>query len=58
MRDLGRVDAKGNGLSKCYGFVNFETHTHAMEALKLFNNCELYGKKRVGKNHRKYNSLY
>jgi len=38
MRDLKRVDAKGKGLSKGYGFVSFTRHDHALAALRAVNN--------------------
>ena len=48
MRDLTKVDEKGHGRSKGFAFVNFETHTQAMDALKKFNNNgNLYGNNQV-----------
>jgi RNA recognition motif-containing protein len=38
MRDLKKVDAQGRGLSKGYAFVSFNTHEHAIAALRAVNN--------------------
>lgn len=48
MRDLQRVCSNGLGKSRGYGFVNFESHEDALNALAATNNNpEIYGEKRV-----------
>ncbi|CAB3363081.1 Hypothetical predicted protein [Cloeon dipterum] len=38
MRDLKKVDSKGQGVSKGYGFVSFTNHEDALSALRAVNN--------------------
>ncbi|XP_059482692.1 RNA-binding protein 28 [Neocloeon triangulifer] len=38
MRDLRKVDAKGQGLSKGFAFVTFMKHSDALSALRAINN--------------------
>ncbi|XP_064596036.1 LOW QUALITY PROTEIN: RNA-binding protein 28-like [Liolophura sinensis] len=47
MKDMTQVNAKGEGKSRGYGFVEFTEHHHALEALrKTNNNPEIFGEKK------------
>ena len=48
MRDLKRVNSRGVGKSRGYGFINFTDHKHALIALRATNNNpEIFGEKKV-----------
>ena len=48
MRSSERVDSKGIGRSKGYGFVEFSSHEAALNAVRAINNNpDLFGKLKV-----------
>lgn len=38
MRNLKKVDPKGQAISKEYGFITFKQHEDALKALRAINN--------------------
>jgi nucleolar protein 4 len=38
MRDMKEMEVGGKGTSKCFGFVTFTQHDHALAALRAVNN--------------------
>lgn len=49
MRSTDRVDGKGVGRSKGYGFVEFSSHEAALNAIRAINNNpDIFGKMKVG----------